>query len=211
MLKRILKEKRTAVVLALATAAMAGSAASVAGPGCMSNQQPMARGYYPAGPMMPQAAYRPGPPAAYRSGPVPHMRMMAPPYQRPYAAQRRYMNSVPRTAAPAPMDNSPVSATSHAANSGSEPAAENITVQINGMRFEPANITVKPGTRVTWIQSSGMPHTVTGDTDGLRSGTLRSGQQYSHTFDATGSYDYACDFHPSMKGSVTVEASGTDA
>jgi len=121
------------------------------------------------------------------------------------------MNTVARTAAPAAVDSSPVSSTSHAANSGSEPAGENITVRINGMRFEPSNITVKPGATVTWIHGSSMPHTVTGNADGLRSGTLGSGQQYSHTFDATGRYDYACDFHPSMKGSVIVEASGTDA
>ena len=69
---------------------------------------------------------------------------------------------------------------------------------------------MRPGTKVTWIHASSMPHTVTGSADGLRSSTLYSGQQYSHTFDATGRYDYACDFHPSMKGSVTVEVSGRD-
>jgi len=55
-----------------------------------------------------------------------------------------------------------------------------------------------------------MPHTITGTADGLSSSTLYSGQQYSHTFDTTGRYDYACDFHPSMKGSVIVEPSGKD-
>jgi plastocyanin len=77
------------------------------------------------------------------------------------------------------------------------------------MRFEPSSITVKPGTTVTWIHTSSMRHTVTGNADGPRSSTLYGGQQYSHTFDAAGRYDYACDFHPSMKGSVTVEASGS--
>ena len=135
------------------------------------------------------------------------MGMMARPYQRPYAVQRGNMNAVAR---PAPVDTSPVSSTSQVATSGSEPAGENITVRIDGMRFEPANITVKPGTTVTWIHDSRMPHTITGNADGLRSSTLNGGQQYSHTFDAAGRYDYACDFHPSMKGSVIVEASGRD-
>ena len=210
MLKHLTLSRRAAVIVTLATAAMAGSAVSVAGPGCMGNQQPMARGYYPGAPMMPQAAYRSGPPAAYRAGPAPHMGMMAPPYQRPFPAYRSNTNAVARTAAPAPVGISPVSSTAHAATSGSESSGENITVRIDGMRFEPSNITVKPGTTVTWIHNSSMPHTVTGNGDGLRSSTLNGGQQYSHTFDATGRYDFVCDFHPSMKGSVIVEASGTD-
>lgn len=211
MWKRVAIDRRTAMVFSLAAAAMAGSAASVAGPGCMGNQQHMVRGYYPGGPMMPQAAYRPGPPAAYRAGPTPYVGMMAPPpYQRPMAAQRGNPNAVARPVAPAPVDTIPVSSNLHQASSESEPAGENITVRINGMRFEPSTITVKPGTTVTWIHGSSMPHTVTGSADGLRSSTLYSGQQYSHTFDATGRYDYACDFHPSMKGSVIVEASGRD-
>jgi len=210
MLKCVAYDRRAAVVFALATAAMAGSAASVAGPGCMGNQQPMARGYYPGGPMMPPAAYRPGPPAAYRAGPAPYTGMMAPPYQRPLAAQRGNPNAVARPAAPAPVDTTPESSNLHAASSGSGLASENITVRIDGMRFEPSSITVKPGTTVTWIHGSSVPHSITGKADGLRSSTLYGGQQYSYTFDATGRYDYACDFHPSMKGSVIVETSGRD-
>ena len=59
MLKRITIDRRAAMVCSLAAAALAGSAASVAGPGCMGEQQHMARGYYPGGPMLPQPAYRP--------------------------------------------------------------------------------------------------------------------------------------------------------
>jgi len=210
MLKHMTLSRRAAAIATLATAAMAGPAVSMAGPGCMGNQQPMARGYYPGAPMMPQSAYRSGPPAAYRAGPGPHMGMMAPPYQRPFPAYRSSTHAVARTATPAPVDTSPVSSTPHAATSGSEPVGESITVRISGMRFEPSNITVKPGTTVTWIHSSNMPHTITGNADGLRSSTLSRGQQYSHTFEATGRYDYVCDFHPSMKGSVSVESSGKD-
>ncbi len=196
--------------LALAVAAMTGSAASVAGPGCMNKQQHMTRGYYPGAPMMPQSAYRPGPPAAYRAGPAPYAYpgMMAPPYQPPMAAQRSNAYAVARPAAAKTADTTPASS-SLPVDAG-ENGGESITVRIDGMRFEPASVTVKPGTTITWIHGSSMPHTVTGNVEGLRSSTLYSGQQYSHTFDAAGRYDYACDFHPSMKGSVIVEASGMD-
>ena len=73
------------------------------------------------------------------------------------------------------------------------------------MRFEPATITVQPGTTVTWIQEDGAPHTVTGKNGQLQSDTLMGGQRFSHTFDEAGSYDYACNFHPMMKGTVVVE------
>ena len=211
MLKRLMIGRRAVVTLSLAAATVAGSTASLAGPGCIGKQYTN-RGYYPTAPMMPQAAYPPGPPADYRVGPTryPYPGMMAPPYQRQIAAQRNYPAAVARPAAPAPVDTTPVSSGERVAGSGSEPAGESITVRINGMRFEPSNITVKPGTTVTWIHGSSMPHTITGNADGLRSSTLYSGQQYSHTFDASGRYDYTCDFHPSMKGSVIVEASGMD-
>jgi plastocyanin len=138
------------------------------------------------------------------------MGMMAPPYQRPLPAQRGNPRAVAWAAAPAPVETSRVNSSLHAASSESEAGAENITVSINGMRFEPESITVKLGTKVTWVHDSNMPHTITGEVDGLRSSTLYGGQQYSHTFDATGRYNYACDFHPSMKGSVIVEATGRD-
>ncbi len=209
MRKRISINRHAVIVLSLATAAAAGSTASMAGPGCMGNQQHMARGYYPSGPMMPHTAYRPGPPAAFRAGPAPYVRMAPPPNQRQLAAQRGKQGAVARLAEPAPVNPMPASSSVHAASSGSEPAGEHLTVRIDGMRFEPSSITVKPGTTVTWIHASNMPHTITGNADGLRSSTLYGGQQYSHTFDATGRYDYVCDFHPSMKGSVIVEATDT--
>ena len=89
--------------------------------------------------------------------------------------------------------------------------AETITVRISGMRFEPANLTVKPGTTVNWVQGDRMPHTVTGKGNDLRSNTLQMNQSYSHTFNESGRYEYACDFHPSMQGVVKVMNAGQDA
>ncbi len=205
MWNRIAIDRRVAIAFSVAATAMMGSAASAAGPGCMDNPQHMVRGYHPYGPTAPQAAYRPGPPPAYRAASAPYVGMMAPPYQRPLHAQQGYPAGSARTAAPAPVETVRADSGLQAVSNDREPAAENVTVRINGMRFEPADITVKPGTTVTWVHGSSMPHTVTGNADGLRSSTLYRGQQFSHTFDATGRYDYSCDFHPSMKGSVIVE------
>ena len=132
---------------------------------------------------------------AYRTAWAPYPGLMVPPCQRPL---------------PAPLETSRVTTSLPVGSGESDPAGDHVTAHINGMRCEPSTVTLKPGTTVTWVQGSSMPHTVTGNVDGLRSSTLYSGQQYSHTFDATGRYDHACDFHPSMKGSVIVEATGRD-
>lgn len=211
MWKLMSNERRTAIVGSMAAAAMTGSAASVAGPGCMGGpQQQMYRGYFPAGPAMPQAAYRPGPLPVYRGPMNPYMPNMAPRHQGYLPAQRSTpAAATPQTAELASAEVTPVSSGEHRDNGDNTSATDNITVRISGMRFEPSNLTVKPGTTVTWVQGSNMPHTVTGPVDELRSGTLAGGQQFSHTFDATGRFDYSCDFHPSMKGSVIVEGMGT--
>ncbi len=184
-------DRRTGFVLALAATATIGTAVAHAGPGCMNDQRYMSRGYYPYSPMGQQPAYRRPAPYGYYATPAPAMGTMAPYYQPPMTAQR----ANPYVASPA-------------ADTQTVAATETVTVRINGMRFEPAQVTVKPGTTVTWIQESRMPHTITGRTDELRSSTLNAGQQFSHTFDSVGSYSYACDFHPSMRGSVIVEADG---
>ncbi len=45
----------------------------------------------------------------------------------------------------------------------------------------------------------------------LDSGTIASGGgQYSHTFNATGTFNYHCTVHSGMNGSVTVVASGSN-
>ena len=71
--------------------------------------------------------------------------------------------------------------------------------------FSPASLTVAAGDTVTWTNNGTQPHDVTGS--GLASGTLQSGQGYSHTFASAGNFSYICSIHPFMKGSVTVQAS----
>ena len=177
-----------------------------AGPGCMSDQR-MSRWGHPHGPMLPPAAYIQPVPNPYYAvpSPYPYPGRMAAPYAGPmYAGQDASVKSRPDVAS----NTGQTSGT--AAGSDSSTSVESITVRINGMRFEPENITVKPGTQVTWVHGGRMPHTVTGNVDGPRSGTLYNGQQYSHTFGDKGLYTYSCSLHPSMTGRVTVEDAGKD-
>jgi plastocyanin len=200
---------RTGVVLSLAALATGWTAMTQAGPGCMNGSQYMTRGYYPYSPMGPQPAY--GPTAAYGPYAGPARGMTAPAYARPMPAQRNTPVVADKPAMPAAVNAGAVQPTRTAATTEDKSPAESVTVRIDGMRFEPENLTVKPGTRVTWIQGSRMPHTITGNDSVLRSNTLYTGQQFSHTFGEAGRYDYSCSFHPSMKGSITVEDTGVDS
>jgi plastocyanin len=87
-------------------------------------------------------------------------------------------------------------------------AQEEVTVRMEDNFFAPANITVEPGTTVTWVQSGNNPHTTT-SYDGLwDSGLLPggSGQTFSFTFEETRTYAYYCIPHHAqgMVGTVIV-------
>lgn len=85
---------------------------------------------------------------------------------------------------------------------------QEVTVRMEDNFFDQANITVEPGTTVTWVQSGNNPHTTT-SYDGLwDSGMIEggSGGTFSFTFEEPGTYDYYCIPHEDlgMTGSVTV-------
>ena len=197
----------TGLVMTLASAAMIVPEVLLAGPGCMNNQR-TAQSYYPYSPMGPQMAYGQRAPQSYYPAPAPYGRMMPVPYNRPMPARQITPAVIGK---PAAVATSAGQSSQTGASSMDLPAGDTVSVRINGMRFEPANITVKPGTTVTWVHQSQMPHTVSGQSGGLRSSTLYNGQKFSHTFDDAGRYDYLCDFHPSMKGSVVVKGAARDS
>ncbi|MFQ5794639.1 MAG: lamin tail domain-containing protein [Candidatus Bipolaricaulia bacterium] len=85
------------------------------------------------------------------------------------------------------------------------PNEPTVEVDIRNFAFQPANIRVKVGTMVTWVQRDNVPHTVTSRTGLFDSGNLLLGQSFTFTFEKPGSYNYYCKIHPSMEGKVIVE------
>lgn len=84
-------------------------------------------------------------------------------------------------------------------------------VHIQGFAFSPTPVTVAAGDTVTWDNHDSAPHTVS-STDGKFSGssTLAKDATFSRTFSAPGTYNYRCNIHTSMTGTVTVQASTTN-
>ena len=99
------------------------------------------------------------------------------------------------------LSTSPPQAEGQAAGEGSR------SITINNFKYEPATLTVAPGTVVVWTNRDDMPHTVTspGDPKDLDSPAMDTDERFSFHFREKGSYDYYCTIHPKMAGRVVVE------
>ena len=77
-------------------------------------------------------------------------------------------------------------------------------VWIQGMAFTPITLTVVSGTTILWTNKDVVSHTVTSDAGLFDSGPLKSGDTFSYTFSAAGTFTYHCSIHSTMVGSVIV-------
>ena len=86
------------------------------------------------------------------------------------------------------------------------------TVTIGDNFYDPDALTIGLGDTVTWINSGTAPegHTVTGSA--FDSGVIEEGGSFSQRFASAGVFDYICELHDDMTGTVVVRdpASGGD-
>lgn len=88
-----------------------------------------------------------------------------------------------------------------------------VTIDLKDIAFNPKNIKISKGTKVTWVNQDSAEHTVNTDSHpahtyylSQNSRTLKKGDSYSVSFTEAGIYPYHCTPHAaSMKGSVLVE------
>ena len=85
------------------------------------------------------------------------------------------------------------------------PNAASNEVVIQNFSFEPATLTVKVGTTVTWVNHDDEPHTATATDKSFNSKTLDNGDRFSQEFKAPGTYNYYCALHPKMTGKIIVK------
>ncbi|MEF8856466.1 MAG: plastocyanin/azurin family copper-binding protein [Haloplanus sp.] len=104
-------------------------------------------------------------------------------------------------------------------------------VGMTAVAFEPATITVSAGDEVVWYNNSARAHSITAYEDGIpadaayfatggfdseraareawdgMSGSITTGETFSHTFEVSGTYSYFCIPHEraGMVGQVVVE------
>jgi plastocyanin len=88
--------------------------------------------------------------------------------------------------------------------SGDPVATDKVTLP-QSYKFEPAVISVKTGSTVTWENKDNFPHNVKVFKLG-KTVDLSVGKSASITFDEAGTFLYQCTLHPAqMKGKVIVE------
>lgn len=87
-------------------------------------------------------------------------------------------------------------------------AAEEVTVSIDNFTFSPAEVTIVPGTTVTWVNNDDIPHSVVDKKLSFRSKALDTEDRFSFTFTNAGDYDYFCSLHPHMVGKIIVKPAG---
>ena len=114
-------------------------------------------------------------------------------------------NSKPKTETTTSMNMDHSTSTKPKSSTTTEPTATS-SVAIKDFAFEPASITVKVGTLVTWTNQDSVAHTVTSDegVKGPSSELIEKGKTYSFMYTKAGTYTYFCTPHPYMKGTVTV-------
>lgn len=78
------------------------------------------------------------------------------------------------------------------------------TIVMDGVKYTPANLTVKVGDRVTWVNKDPFPHTATSPGH-FDSKDIPADGKWTYVAKKAGTYDYICIYHPNMKGTLKVE------
>jgi plastocyanin len=80
-----------------------------------------------------------------------------------------------------------------------------IRIVIDNFTYSPSDVTIAPGTKVTWINKDEAPHTATSTDKKFNSGGLDTDDEFSFVFNDKGDYSYFCALHPQMKATIQVK------
>jgi plastocyanin len=104
------------------------------------------------------------------------------------------------TPAPAPASPKPVAPKPAAPR----PQARVVRTSIKNVNYLQPRLQVTVGTTIEWTNNDPMPHTVTATDKSFDSGLIDPGKTYRHTFTKAGTFNFFCQPHPFMKGTVVV-------
>ena len=97
---------------------------------------------------------------------------------------------------------------SAAVNSASTTVYTIHNINIQNMAYSPSSITITQGDILIWTNLDSVDHTVTEDGTSnvyFNSGLISNGQTYTMTGLGVGTYNYYCQPHPSMTGTIIVQ------
>ncbi|HEV2723448.1 MAG TPA: cupredoxin family copper-binding protein [Thermoleophilaceae bacterium] len=85
------------------------------------------------------------------------------------------------------------------------PVSKEGRVGIKAFKYMPAALTVKAGSKVTFVNDDTADHTATSTAGGaFDTDRIEKGKSGSVTLRKPGSFDYICAYHPFMKGKIRV-------
>jgi plastocyanin len=92
-----------------------------------------------------------------------------------------------------------------ACSAGAEAARKPVThtVTIDAARFSPADLTVKAGDTIVWVNKDLLAHTATAKDAAFDSKVIQPGRSWRLVAKRKGGFAYTCAFHP-MNGTLTV-------
>ena len=124
-----------------------------------------------------------------------------------YFLFRNSFNTPSTSPAATPSDSSPATSNPVPAATNPTPSVQptnkTSTITISNFSFNPAQLTIKVGTTVTWTNDDQPPHQI--KSDSFNSGILNTGDSFSYKFNQPGTYSYSCAIHPSMTGTIIVQ------
>ena len=77
-------------------------------------------------------------------------------------------------------------------------------IVVDNFSFAPSTTAVAAGTAITWTNKDDVPHNIVSTELKFKSPVLDTDQQFTHSFDAPGTYKYYCSLHPKMTGQIVV-------
>jgi plastocyanin len=83
------------------------------------------------------------------------------------------------------------------------PASNVVTILSSA--FTPQTLTVAVNSTVKWKNNDGFAHTVTSNTSLFDSGNISGGGTFMFTFTTAGTYNYHCNIHAGMTGTIIVQ------
>lgn len=119
----------------------------------------------------------------------------------------------PSLSQPASEETKEVSPTNSSMSATTTPEeAKEAAITLTATGFNPATITIKAGTKVTWTNSSGAtgnvssdPHPIHTNYPPLNLGSFANNSSVSLTFDKAGTYGYHNHLNPGEKGTIIVQ------
>jgi plastocyanin len=79
-----------------------------------------------------------------------------------------------------------------------------VAVDVVDRDYEPRDLSVPIGARVTWLFKGDEPHNVVDDRGAFESPILQKGDEWSLVLEEAGTYYYYCTLHHSMQGTLVV-------